>query len=87
MIPPPRRQPWYRSVLSNPLYAVLAVAGVLIVGGAAAFGITQLVSDEGTTTSNGERAGATGSDDTRTTAPPPTTTAATSRAAPSGLPT
>jgi hypothetical protein len=65
VIPPPRRQPWYRSVLSNPLYAVLAVAGVLIVGGAAAFGITQLVSDEGTTTSDGERAGAAGSDDTQ----------------------
>ncbi len=65
VIPPPRRQPWYRSVLSNPLYAVLAVAGVLIVGGAAAFGITQLVSDEGTDSSGGERAGAAGGDDTQ----------------------
>jgi hypothetical protein len=32
--------------VANPLYLVLAIAGVLIVGGAAAFGVTQLVSDD-----------------------------------------
>jgi LytR cell envelope-related transcriptional attenuator len=45
VIPPPSRPPWYRRVLANPLYVVLAVAGVLIVGGAAAFGVTQLAGD------------------------------------------
>jgi len=40
VIPPPAKPgPWYRR---DPRLAVLAVAGVLIVGGAAAFGITQL---------------------------------------------
>jgi hypothetical protein len=39
---PPQRRRWYR----NPRYAVLAIAGVLIVGGAGAFGITQLLSDD-----------------------------------------
>jgi hypothetical protein len=48
-------------VLSNPLYAVLAVAGVLIVGGAAAFGISQLASDGGGDSSQSQSAG-TGSD-------------------------
>ena len=46
VIAPPRRDPWYRRLASNPLYLVLAVAGVLIVGGAAAFGVTQLVGDD-----------------------------------------
>jgi LytR cell envelope-related transcriptional attenuator len=44
VIPPPSRPPWYRRLLANPLYTVLAVAGVLILGGAAAFGVTELVS-------------------------------------------
>jgi hypothetical protein len=46
VIGPPRKDPWYRRLVANPLYVVLAVAGVLIVGGAAAFGVTQLVSDD-----------------------------------------
>ena len=58
VIPPAAKPPWYRSVLSNPLYAVLAVAGVLIVGGAAAFGITQLASDGGADSSQSQSAGA-----------------------------
>ncbi|HVD57264.1 MAG TPA: LytR C-terminal domain-containing protein, partial [Thermoleophilaceae bacterium] len=58
VLPPPGKQPWYRSLLSNPLYAVLAVAGVLIVGGAAAFGITQLASDGGADSSDSQSAGA-----------------------------
>jgi hypothetical protein len=61
VIPPAGKPPWYRSVLSNPLYAVLAVAGVLIVGGAAAFGITQLASDGGGDSSQSQSAG-TGND-------------------------
>jgi hypothetical protein len=44
---PPRRDPWYRRLASNPLHLVLAIAGVLIVGGAAAFGVTQLAGDDG----------------------------------------
>jgi len=41
IIPPPR-QPWYRRLLASPRYLVLAVAGILILGGAGAFGIDQL---------------------------------------------
>jgi hypothetical protein len=54
IIPPPRR-PWYRRLLGNPRYLVLAIAGLLIVGGAAAAGLTQLSSDD-TGTSAGQRA-------------------------------
>jgi hypothetical protein len=39
---PPSRQPWYRRLLASPRYVVLVVAGVLILGGAGAFGIDQL---------------------------------------------
>jgi hypothetical protein len=46
VFPPPGPYPWYRRLTENPLYLVLAIAGVLIVGGAAAFGVTQLVSDD-----------------------------------------
>jgi hypothetical protein len=50
IIPPPRDDPWYRRMVANPRYVVLVIAGVLIVGGAAAFGITQLAGeDEGAT--------------------------------------
>jgi len=51
IIPPPR-EPWYRRILANPRYLVLAVAGVLIIGGAAAFGVSNLSndSDEGAPT-------------------------------------
>lgn len=45
IIPPPSR-PWYRRLLASPRYLVLAVAGLLIVGGAGAFAIDQLSSDE-----------------------------------------
>lgn len=53
VIPPPRR-PWYRRVLASPRYLVLAVAGLLILGGAGAFGVTQLSSDDSGTPA-GER--------------------------------
>ena len=46
---PPRRDPWYRRLLASPRYLVLVIAGILIVGGAAAFGIDQLGSDSGDT--------------------------------------
>ena len=46
IIPPPRRDPWYRRLLASPRYLVLVIAGVLIVGGAGAFGIDQLSSDD-----------------------------------------
>jgi hypothetical protein len=45
---PPSRQPWYRRLLASPRYIVLAVAGVLILGGAGAFGIDQLASNDNT---------------------------------------
>ena len=57
VIPPPRQDPWYRRLLASPRYLVLAIAGVLIVGGAAVFGVTQLVSeDTGSGSAPNERA-------------------------------
>jgi hypothetical protein len=50
ILPPPRREPWYRRVLASPRYLVLLVAGILIFGGAAAFGVSQLTSDDDTGT-------------------------------------
>jgi LytR cell envelope-related transcriptional attenuator len=56
VIAPPRPEPWYRRLVANPLYLVLVIAGVLIVGGAGAFGVTQLVGDdEGGETAQGPR--------------------------------
>lgn len=37
-----QRRPWHRRLLASPRYLVLAIAGVLVVGGAAAFGLTEL---------------------------------------------
>ena len=53
IIPPPRTDPWYRRLLASPRYVVLVIAGVLIIGGAAAFGVTQLLSDDDTGTGTG----------------------------------
>lgn len=61
VIPPPRR-PWYRRLLATPRYLVLAVAGLLILGGAGAFGVTQLSSDDSGTPA-GERPAAGGNGD------------------------
>jgi hypothetical protein len=66
IIPPPRRAPWYRRLLANPRYLVLAIAGVLIVGGAAVFGLTQASDDDGgggTPPSDRPTGGATGDAD------------------------
>jgi hypothetical protein len=46
IIPPPRTEPWYRRLVANPIYLVLAIAGVLILGSAAAFGVRELVSED-----------------------------------------
>jgi hypothetical protein len=46
IIPPPSRPPWYRRLLASPRYLVLAIAGILIVGGGAAFGVTQLTKSD-----------------------------------------
>jgi LytR cell envelope-related transcriptional attenuator len=51
---PPARLPWYRWLLASPRYLVLVVAGLLIIGGAVAAGVTQLSSDDRGTPS-GER--------------------------------
>jgi len=42
----PEREPWYRRLLASPRYLVLVVAGVLIIGGAAAFGVNALTKDD-----------------------------------------
>ncbi|HET8822810.1 MAG TPA: LytR C-terminal domain-containing protein, partial [Thermoleophilaceae bacterium] len=47
IIPPPR-QPWYRRLLASPRYLVLLVAGILILGGAGAFAVTELAGDDET---------------------------------------
>jgi hypothetical protein len=56
IIPPPRR-PWYRRLVANPRYAVLAVAGLLIVGGGAAFALDQISNDDGGTPAGQRPAG------------------------------
>jgi hypothetical protein len=64
IIPPPRR-PWYRRLLASPRYLVLAVAGLLIVGGAGAFGLGQISTDDSGTPS-GERPAGSGQGDGET---------------------
>jgi hypothetical protein len=44
-IPPRRSQPWYRRIGSR--YVAVALVGLLVVGGAAAYGVTQLIGDDG----------------------------------------
>ena len=59
----PPRQPWYRRLLGSPRYLVLAIAGILILGGAGVFGITELSSDDeggGTPAGNSNSASVTG---------------------------
>jgi hypothetical protein len=46
VILPPPREPWYRRLAASPRYLTLAIAGVLIVGGGAAFGVVQLVGED-----------------------------------------
>ena len=60
----PEREPWYRRLLASPRYLVLVVAGVLIIGGAAAFGVNELTKDDsgGTTAGTGGAAPAGNSD-------------------------
>jgi hypothetical protein len=58
-IVPPRRRPWYRRLVANPRYLVLAIAGLLIIGGGAAFGLTQLSGDN-TSTPSGQASPANG---------------------------
>jgi hypothetical protein len=62
IIPPPRR-PWYRRLVGSPRYLVLAVAGILILGGAGAFGISQLSNDSNTGTPAANSSAPTAGDD------------------------
>jgi hypothetical protein len=57
---PPLREPWYRRLLANPRYLVLAVAGLLILGGAGAFGVSELSGDDEGTPSGQRPAGGDG---------------------------
>jgi hypothetical protein len=63
IIPPQRRDPWYRRLLANPRYLVLLVAGVLIVGGAAVYGLNQASDDGGGTPASDRPTGGAGGDD------------------------
>ena len=58
MSPPSR--PWYRR--ASPRYVALAVAGILIVGGAGVFAADQLLGEDSATPSNGRPAGGGGGD-------------------------
>jgi LytR cell envelope-related transcriptional attenuator len=44
-IPPRRSQPWYRRIGTR--YAAVVLVGLLVLGGAAAYGVTQLTGDDG----------------------------------------
>jgi hypothetical protein len=44
IIPPRRSQPWYSRVGTR--YAAVALVGLLVLGGAAAYGVTQLIGDD-----------------------------------------
>jgi len=63
VIPPPRRPPWYRRLLANPRYLVLAVAGLLIIGGAGVFGLTKISDDDSGTPASDRATGSGGSGD------------------------
>jgi hypothetical protein len=45
IIPPRRSQPWYSRVGTR--YAAVALVGLLVLGGAATYGVTQLTGDDG----------------------------------------
>ena len=61
IIAPPRKRPWYRQPVGSPRYVALTVAGVLIIGGAAAFGISRLGGGGGAAPAGEEQVGSTGS--------------------------
>ena len=44
-IPPRRSQPWYRRIGTR--YVAVGLVGLLVIGGAAAYGVTQLTGDDG----------------------------------------
>jgi LytR cell envelope-related transcriptional attenuator len=62
IIPPKRRDPWYRRLLASPRYLVLVVAGLLIFGGAAVFLVQQASDDGGGTAASDRPTGGTGGD-------------------------
>jgi hypothetical protein len=56
ILAPPERAPWYRRAsarLPAGRYVALIAAGLLVLGGAAAFAITQLAGDSGSSSSGG----------------------------------
>ena len=55
VLPAAARPPWYRRLLAHPRYLTVTLAGVLIVGGGAAYGVTQLGKNEGPTKSPSDR--------------------------------
>ena len=55
VLPAAARPPWYRRLLAHPRYLTVTLAGVLIVGGGAAYGVTQLGKEEGPTKSTSDR--------------------------------
>jgi hypothetical protein len=60
IIPPQRRTPWYRRLWANPRYVVLLVAGILIIGGGAVYGLNQASDDGGGTSASNRPTGGTG---------------------------
>jgi hypothetical protein len=74
ILPPPARPrpPWYQRIhWPAPRYIVLIVVGILVVGGGAAYGVTQLLEEDqpaqgtGAATGNGDQAGSDDAGDSR----------------------
>jgi LytR cell envelope-related transcriptional attenuator len=63
IIPPPSRARWSSRVLASPRYLVLVIAGLLIVGGGALFGLSQLASEDGGTGSRSASGGGAAQED------------------------
>jgi hypothetical protein len=80
----PPREPWYRRLgarLPAARYIALIVAGALVLGGGAAFGISQLASDDGGSKDSSATDNSSGSAPTKDSAPTKTDENVTSRPA------
>ncbi len=61
IIPPRRPEPWYSRVGTR--YVAVVLVGVLVLGGAAAYGVTQLTGDDSGDSPGAAQSGSTGKND------------------------